>query len=720
MQDVFRGRSFSESHPRALRHGDSGGDGDADTSMETVFIPPFATQIDHVHEKHGHRRHDPYFWLNQRDNPEVTKYLEDENRYTDAYLDGEGVESLYQEMVARIKEDDQSVPYHLADYHYYTRFEAGKEYALFCRRPETMDNPEEVLLDENKLAEGHEYSSVDAHSLSADHNLLAFAQDIVGRRIYNIRIKDLRTGALLPDLLVGSGGDIAWAADGKSLFYSVQDEDTLRTDRIYRHVLGTAQSEDTLVFNEEDETFYTFVYRSTSKQYIIIGSSSTLSTEYRFLRADQPEQAFQVFHPREADHRYTIFHLNEHFYVRSNKDADNYQLKRTGLTQTDAAHWETVLPHRPEVYLEGVHGFERHLVVQERETGLTRLRVMALDGSDDYFIDFEEPTYIANLGYNPELATHQLRFTYESLTTPLSVFEYDMDSKQRTLLKREPVLGDFDPVNYQSERIWATADDGTKVPISLVYHRDTPRDGSAPLLQYGYGSYGISCDPHFKHSVLSLLDRGWIYAIAHVRGGADLGRPWYLDGKLLKKWHTFDDFAACGRHLVAEKYAAPDLLFARGGSAGGMLMGVIANKYNTLYAGILSIVPFVDCVTTMLDDTIPLTTFEYDEWGNPNDKTYYDYMVSYSPYDQVRAQAYPAILVMTGLHDSQVQYWEPAKWVAKLRTHKQDNNLLLLHTNMDAGHGGASGRFKRYREIAREFLFLLYVAERIVKTRDAD
>ncbi|CAM2006684.1 S9 family peptidase [Acanthopleuribacter pedis] len=709
----------AEPNVRIARHGDGAGGPEAGP-VETVFIPPFAKQLDHVHEQHGHRRNDPYFWLNERENPEVIKYLEDENRYTDAYLHEEEVDALYEEMVARLKKDDQSVPYQIDDYHYYTRFESGKEYAVFCRRPGAMDGAEEVLLDENVLAEGHAYFSVSARSLTADHQMLAFAQDTVGRRIYDIRFKDLRDGRLLEDTLVGTGGDIAWAADGTSLFYTTQDENTLRTDRVYRHVLGTPQSEDQLVFFEEDETYYSFVYRSTSKQYIIIGSSSTLSTEYRFLRADQPEGAFQVFHPRESDHRYSIFHGNDHFYVLSNKDADNYKLMRTGLTDTDAAHWETVLAHRAEVFLEGMQGFVDHLVVQEREQGLTRPRVIALDGSDDYYIEFEEPTYIAELGFNPMLDTGTLRFTYESLTTPLSVFEYDMVAKTRTLLKRDPVLGDFDPADYVTERVWTTSDDGKKIPMSVVYHRDTPRDGSAPLLEYGYGSYGISCDPHFSPALLSLLNRGWVYAIAHIRGGADLGRPWYLDGKLLKKWHTFDDFAACGKYLVKAGYAAPDRLFARGGSAGGMLMGVMANKYNDLYAGIVAVVPFVDCVTTMLDDTIPLTTFEYDEWGNPNDKEFYDYMLSYSPYDQVVKQSYPAMLVTTGLHDSQVQYWEPAKWVAKLRTHKQDGNLLLMHTNMDAGHGGASGRFRRYRETAREYLFLIQTAEKIAAAKQKD
>ncbi|CAM2064897.1 S9 family peptidase [Sulfidibacter corallicola] len=679
--------------------------------LSTIRMPPFAKQIPKVHEAHGVSRKDPYYWLKQREEPDVRHYLRAENAFTDAHLEPQLCDSLYDEMIARIKKDDSSVPYRIDDHYYYTRYEKGREYGLFCRRSGSMEADEELLLDENKLAEGCSFFSIGGRSISADHSRLAYAQDIVGRRLFEIRVLDLTTGKTFEDRIEGAGGDIAWAADGQSFFYVHKDADTLRCDRVYHHVLGQAQSEDRLIFHEQDSAFNVHVYRSTSKRFIFVGSSSTMSNEYRFVEADRPEADFRVIQPREWDHRYYPFHLGDAFFLLSNYEAPNFQVMRTALDQPGRDHWQVVIGHNENVYLDNIHGFANHLVILEWERALPRIRIIRQDDGAEHCIAFEEPVYLVHLDFNPDLNTKVLRFNYDSLTTPLSIYDYDMDTRERTLLKREPIVGDFDPANYRSERVWAKTQDGTEVPISIVYHKETPRDGSSPLLQYAYGSYGISCDPHFSSSRLSLLDRGFIFAIAHVRGGSELGRAWYEAGKLDRKWNTFDDFIACSAYLIAHHYTRPDRLFARGGSAGGMLMGVIANKRPDLYRGILAIVPFVDCLTTMQDETIPLTTIEYDEWGDPRKKACHDYILSYSPYDQVKHQEYPHMLVTTGLHDSQVQYWEPAKWVAKLRANKTDMNMLLLHTNMDAGHGGSSGRFQRFKDIARETAFLLTILE---------
>ncbi len=663
-------------------------------------------------EKHGHVRIDNYYWLRERDNPEVIAYLEAENAYTDAVMahTKELQEKLFQEIKGRIKEDDRSVPYKLDDYYYYTRYEPGKEYPIYCRKKGSLEAPEEVMLDANELARGHGFFAVRGTEVSFNQDLLAFSVDTVGRRIYTLQVKDLSTGEILPDRIPEVTGNVAWANDNKTIFYSKQDLVTLRPYQIYRHTLGSDPSQDVLVYEEPDETFRCYVRRTKSKRFIIIGSSQTLADEYRFLDADQPGGAFTLFLPRERGLEYDLDHFGGHFYIRTNLDAENFRLMRTPIANTAKENWEEVIPHREDVLLEDFEIFRDHLVVSERKNGLRQIRVIRWDGGDDHYLDFGEPAYLAYVSTNPDFNTTTLRYGYTSLTTPNSVYDYDMVSRQKTLLKRDEVLGDFSPDNYVTERLYAPVRDGVKVPISLVYRKGLKKDSRNPLLLYGYGSYGASRDATFDPARLSLLDRGFIYAIAHVRGGQEMGRQWYEDGKLLKKKNTFTDFIDCARYLLAQRYTNPDRLFCYGGSAGGLLIGAVLNMAPELFHGAIAAVPFVDVVTTMLDESIPLTTNEYDEWGNPNDRVYYDYILSYSPYDNVEAKAYPHLLVTTGLHDSQVQYWEPAKWVAKLRAMKTDDHRLLLKTNMEAGHGGASGRYRRYRERAFEYAFLLDLA----------
>ncbi len=539
--------------------------------------------------------------------------------------------------------------------------------------------------------------------------MVAFGVDTLSRRKYTIQIKDLQTGEIYPDKIENATGGSTWAADNKTLFYTKKDDQTLRSYRIYKHILGTDSAEDELVFEEEDETFNTYVYKSKSKEYIIIGSHSTLTTEYRILKADDPSGEFKVFQPRERGLEYSIAHYEDDFYVMTNKDkATNFRLMKTPVEKTTQENWVDVIPHREDYLLEDVDIFKKYLVVSERHNGLNKIKVIRWDDSEEYYIPFDNETYTAYTSINPSFDTDILRFTYNSMTTPTSVVDFNMETREKTVLKEQAVLDEkFDKNNYLSERIWATAKDGTKIPVSLVYKKGTKLDGNSPLLQYAYGSYGSTIDPYFSTVRLSLLDRGFIYAIAHIRGGEYLGRNWYEDGKLFNKMNTFTDYIDVSEYLIQEKYTSAEHLYAMGGSAGGLLMGAVINMAPQLYRGVISAVPFVDVVTTMLDDSIPLTTGEYDEWGNPNNKDYYEYMMQYSPYDNVVAQDYPNMLVTTGLHDSQVQYWEPAKWVAKLRELKTDNNLLLFHTNMDAGHGGASGRFEALKEVAEEYAFLL-------------
>ncbi len=675
--------------------------------------PPVAKVIPHRLEKHGHVRVDNYYWLRERDNPEVIKYLEAENAYTAAMMahTADLQEKLFREFKARIKQTDISVPFLRDGYYYYTRTEEGRNYPIYCRKKGSLDSPEEVLLDVNAVAEGHKFCSVSPPAISPGQNLMAYALDTVGRRFYTIRFKNLVTGEDLPDVLPNVTGNIAWANDNRTVFYARQDPVTLRSHRIYRHVLGSNPAEDRLVYEERDETFNCFVFKTKSKRYLLIGSRQTLSTEYRFLEADQPEGEFRVFLPRRRDHEYRLEHYGEHFYIITNHQAKNFRLMRTPVSRTAIENWEEILPHRQDVLLEDIEIFKDALVVSERRNGLIRLRIRPWSGTEEHYVDFEEPTYVADPVNNYDFDTPWLRFHYSSLTTPLSVYDYNLLTREKKLLKREEVLGGFNPSDYQSERLYARAPDGVQVPISLVYRKDRFRkNGTNPLLIYGYGSYGASMDARFDPFRISLLDRGFLYALAHIRGGEEMGRQWYEDGKLLKKKNTFTDFIACAEHLLREKYADPKRIFAWGGSAGGLLIGAVITMRPDLLTGVIADVPFVDALTTMLDDSIPLTTNEYDEWGNPNDKQYYDYILSYSPYDQTRPANYPHMLVTTGLHDSQVQYWEPAKWVAKLRAVKKDRNRLLLKTEMQAGHGGLSARDDRYREIAFRYAFLLDLA----------
>jgi oligopeptidase B len=671
--------------------------------------PPVAERIPYRIEMHGDVRIDDYYWLRERDDAKVIAYLEAENAYTEAVMaHTEGFrEALFEEIKGRIKQTDMTVPYRMNSHFYYTRFEDGREYPIHCRKNETLDAPEEVMLDVNAMAEGHEFFSVGSFAVSSNQDLLAYPVDAVGRRIYTIHFKNLATGELLKEAIPDVTGNLAWAEDNKTLFYTKQDPVTLRWHQVYRHVLGTDPEHDELVFDEADETFGCFVSKTKSKRYIMVGSYQTLTTEYRYLEADDPGGEFKVFLPREREHEYSIDHYGDHFYIRTNDRAKNFRLMKTPIDRTAKEFWQDVVPHRDDVLLEGFEIFQDHLVVVERKRGLIQICIRPWSGAGEHYLDFGEPAYLAYVSDNYELDTSVLRYTYTSMTTPKSVFDYDMVSREKVLLKQEEVLGGFDAGNYQTERLLATAEDGIEIPVSVVYRKGTKQDGSNPLLLYGYGSYGYSMDATFSAERVSLLDRGFVCAIAHIRGGEELGRWWYEDGKLLKKKNTFSDFIACAEYLVDSRYTSREKLFAMGGSAGGLLMGAVLNMRPDLFAGVVAEVPFVDVVTTMLDASIPLTTSEYDEWGNPNDKTYYDYMLSYSPYDNVEAKAYPNLLVTTSLHDSQVQYWEPAKWVAKMRATKTDRNRLLLRTKMEAGHGGVSGRYKRYKETAFTYAFLL-------------
>lgn len=673
---------------------------------------PRAKVITHKLQHHGHTRTDNYYWLRERDNPDTIAYLEAENAYTKKMMAHvEGLENkLFEEIKGRIKETDMSVPYKKDDYYYYTRFEEGKEYPIHARKRDSLENPEQLMLDVNVLAEGHEFFAVGGRALSFNQNLLAYAVDDQGRRIYTIHFKNLATGEVLADLIPEVTGNMTWANDNKTLFYSKQDPETLRSYRIYRHILGTDPAADELVYEETDDTFSTYVFKTKSKRFLMIASSQTLSDEYRYLDANNPTGEFTIFLARTREHEYSLEHFEDRFFIHTNDQAKNFRLMATSVDETGKEHWEEVIPHRADVLLENFEIFKDHLVLEERHEGLIRIRVIPWKGTEEHYLVFDEPAYLAHVSINPEFNTTVLRYGYTSMTTPSSVYDYDMVTRERIMLKQEEVLGDFDSGNYRTERLHAVAGDGVKVPISLVYRKGMEKNGQSPLVLYGYGSYGHSLDASFGSARLSLLDRGFVFAIAHIRGGEEMGRQWYDDGKLLKKTNTFTDFIACGEHLIEQRYTASDRIFAMGGSAGGLLMGTVVNMRPDLFKGVVSQVPFVDIVTTMLDPSIPLTTGEYDEWGNPNDKQYYDYMLAYSPYDNVGAKDYPHLLVTTGLHDSQVQYWEPAKWVAKLRATKTDNNRLLLKTNMEAGHGGASGRFKRYREVALDYAFILDLA----------
>lgn len=672
---------------------------------------PVAKIVPKKLEKFNDVRIDNYFWLNDRKNPEVIDYLNKENDYYNkmtAHTKGFQKE-LFEEMKARIKEDDESVPYLYNGYYYITRFETGKDYPIYSRKKESLSAKEEVMFDCNVLAKGHSYFQLGGLSISPDNKFATFAVDTIGRRIYTLKIKNLETDEILKDKIENSSGESTWANDNKTIFYTHQDKVTLRSDKIFKHKLGSNSKNDILVFEEKDDTFYVDVSKEKSKKYIVISSSSTLTTEHRILLADNPDGKFKVFQKRVRGLEYDISHFGDSFYIVTNKDkATNFKLMKTPENATSKENWIDLILHREDVLIEDIEIFKDFLVIEERSNGLNKIRVMPWSGEGEYYLPFESETYTAYLGTNVDFDTNILRYAYQSMTTPSSVIDFNMKTKTKEIKKEQQVLGGkFDKNNYFEERIWAIAKDETKIPISVVYRKGLKRDGTNPLLLYAYGSYGHSMDATFSSTRLTLLDRGFIFAIAHIRGGEDLGRQWYEDGKLLKKKNTFTDFIDCSRFVIEQKYTSSQHLYAEGGSAGGLLMGVVVNVAPELYNGVIAQVPFVDVITTMLDETIPLTTGEYDEWGNPNIKKYYNYMKSYSPYDNVKKQDYPNMYVSTGLHDSQVQYWEPAKWVAKLRNMKTDNSLLFLDTNMEAGHGGASGRFEALKELAKEYAFLL-------------
>lgn len=662
---------------------------------------------------HEDTRVDNYYWLNDRENPEVIAYLEAENAYTETVMSPTKAfqEELFEEMKGRIKEQDESVPYRDGDYYYYSRYIEGGEYPLYCRKKHSMEAEEEILLDGNALAEGHEYFSIGGYDISDNDQILAYSIDTISRRNYTLYFKNLQTGELYPETIENTeGGAYAWAADNQTIFYLQRDPQTLLASKVYRHKLGTSASEDVLVYTEEDPQFYMGLGRMKSKKYIVsVSDHNGVSTEYRLLEASSPDGDFKAFYPRQHGLQYSIEHFEDKFYIRTNVgNATNFKLMEVAENEVyDIKNWKEVIAHREDTYLEGIDVFRHHLVLTERSNALIHLRVIDQRTQKEHYLNFGEPAYDAGVGYNPNFDTDLLRFHYTSLTTPSSVFDYNMDTQEKTLMKEQEVLGVFNKEDYQTERLFATARDGVQIPISIVYKKGFKKDGSQPLLQYAYGSYGYSIDPYFSAARLSLLDRGFAFAIAHIRGGQEMGRPWYENGKMLQKKNTFFDFIDVSEYLIQEKWTSKDKLFANGGSAGGLLMGAIINYRSDLYKGILAAVPFVDVVTTMLDETIPLTTGEWEEWGNPKEKEYYDYMKSYSPYDNVVAQQYPNMLVTTGLHDSQVQYWEPAKWVAKLRELKTDNNILLMHCDMSTGHGGASGRFQRFKEVARDYAFIL-------------
>jgi oligopeptidase B len=683
-----------------------------DQMNQTQTEPPIAAKKPKELAIHGHTRVDEYFWLNDRENQEVIDYLNAENAYTKAMMaDTDSLQAkLYKEMRGRIKEDDTSVPYQDNGYWYYTRYEEGKEYPIHCRKKGSLDAAEEVMLNVNELAEGFDYFSVSGLSVSDDNKWLSYGVDTVSRRLYTVYFKNLETGEVRPESIADCSPGVAWAADNRTVFYTKKDAQTLRTNQIFRHKLGEDVSKAKLIFTEEDETFNAGVYRSRSKAKIFIGSYQTVSTEYRMLDASTPDGEFVLIEPRQRDHEYNVVHFGDKLYIVTNWEAKNFRLMETPVSKPSRSNWKEVIAHREQTLLEGVEMFRDHMVLEERTGGLTQLRIRQMSTGKEHYVDFGEAAYTAYISTNMEFNTDILRYGYSSMTTPWSTFDYSMTTKERTLLKEQPVLGDFNKENYVTERIMAPATDGTLVPVSIVYRKGVKKDGTAPLLLYAYGSYGASMDAYFSSNNLSLLDRGFVYAIAHIRGGEEMGRQWYEDGKLLKKKNTFTDFIDCGEHLIKEGYTSKGKLFAMGGSAGGLLMGAVVNMRPDLWQGVVAAVPFVDVVTTMLDESIPLTTGEYDEWGNPNEKEYYDYILSYSPYDNVEAKDYPNMLVTTGLHDSQVQYWEPAKWVARLRDRKTDKNMLLLHTNMEAGHGGASGRFEALKETALEFAFIFKLA----------
>lgn len=683
---------------------------------------PVALKQAHWRTLHGDSVLDNYYWMYDYfgkgpDSTKVVDYLKAENAYLDTVMSGtkDLQAKLFAEMKARIKERDESVPVFKNGYYYYTRTQDGKQYYKYCRKKGSLSAKEEVLLDVDQMAEGHPYYAVTGFEVSEDNKLLAFGVDEVSRRQYTIRVKNLATGEILKDAIKNTQGDPCWAADNKTIFYTSKNPVTLLSEKIQRHTLGADAATDALVYEEADKSNYIGVSKSKNNKYIFIYSGATLSSEVRMIDAATPNAEFKVFQPRMKAVLYSVTPLADRFLIRTNKDsATNFKLMECPLDKTDAASWKEVLPHRADVLLQDVEEFKDFIVLNERKAGLVRLRVRRLKDGAEHYIDFGEAAYTANIGFNPEYNTPTVRYSYTSLITPASTFDYNMVSRAKKLMKQQEVLGGYNPADYVTERMYVTARDGAKVPLSIVYKKGFKRDGTAPLLLYAYGSYGYSTDAGFSSSRLSLLNRGFAFAIAHIRGGQDLGRQWYEAGKMMKKKNTFTDFIDCGQYLVQQKYTSKEHLYAEGGSAGGLLMGAVTNMAPDLWHGVIAEVPFVDVVNTMLDESIPLTTNEFDEWGNPKNKDAYLYMKSYSPYENVERKAYPNILVTTGLHDSQVQYFEPAKWVAKLRDMKTDNNVLLLHTNMEFGHGGASGRFDYLKDVALNYAFM-FMLEGITK-----
>jgi oligopeptidase B len=691
--------------------------------------PPDVAKKPHEMTIHGDTRVDDYYWMRLTDEQksaeekdshtqEVVDYIDAENDYTESRLKHtkKFQDKLFDEIVDRIKKDDESVPYLDNGYFYYTRYEKGKEYAIHCRKKGSLDSKEEILLDENVLAKGHDYFAVGGLDVSPDNQWMSYGVDLVSRRIYTIHFKDLVTGEVLEQTIPNSTGSVAWANDNKTVFYTSKNEVTLLPEKIWRHKVGTDSAKDELVYEEKDQSFYNGVYRSKSGEFIIIWNSSTLVNDYHILSANDPDGEFNNFSPRGTEHEYSIDHYQDKFYIITNWEAKNNRLMETSENATDMGNWKEVIAHRNDVHLLGMEIFKDHLVLNERKDGLRGLRVINQKNGQDEYINFGEQTYTARISVNEEFNTNILRYGYTSMVTPSSTYDYNMNTGEITLMKQQEVVGGYDQSLYRSERHYALARDGQPVPISLVYKKDLKNDPTfnnqgAPdnpqnLLLYAYGSYGSTRDPYFSSTRLSLLDRGFIYAIAHVRGSQIYGRQSYDDGKMLNKKNTFTDFIDAGKYLVKEGLTDPNHLFAEGGSAGGLLIGAVVNMAPELWKGTIAAVPFVDVVTTMLDASIPLTSNEWDEWGNPEEKKYYDYMLSYSPYDQVIDQVHPNMLVTSGFFDSQVQYWEPLKWMAKLRDNWQGENVLYLHMNMDAGHGGKSGRFRRYREVALEYAFL--------------
>ncbi len=660
---------------------------------------------------HGDTRIDPYYYMNQRDNPDVISYIEKENKYLDNMLKHtESLqEKLFNELTGRIKQDYKSAPYYDNGYYYYYRYEEGGEYPIYCRKKGSMDSEEEVILNVPEMAKDYSFYNVATYDVSTDNKMIAYTVDTLGRRQYRVKIKDLETGEVNDTGIKYCGGRVVWANDNQTIFYTSLHPETLRYESIYKYDVANGEYEE--VYYEEDETFYhVSIEKTKDDRYLVISSNSRLSNEIHILDADDPDGEFEIFQPRTEDLRYRVWHDNGRFYVLTNWDAQNFRLMQTDDKNTTKENWSNVIPHRKDVFIEDIDVFDDHLVLQERVKGMRNIKIIDKSTNQEHFIDFPEEAYSAQIGRNPNMDTNILRYTYTSMTTPLTVYDYNMETGDKELIKQQEVMGEFDPGKYKTRRYNATARDGTKIPITLVYKNGIEKDGSNPTKLYGYGSYGASLNPRFNKNYLSLLDRGFVVALAHVRGGQEMGRQWYDDGKLFNKKNTFYDFIDCAEFLIKENYTSPEKFFAKGISAGGLLVGAVANKRPDLFEGIIAKVPFVDVVTTMLDESIPLTTAEYDEWGNPNKKDYYGYMLSYSPYDNVTEQDYPNLLVTSGLHDSQVQYWEPTKWVAKLRDYNTSDNKILLYTNMEAGHGGSPGRIERLREVAMEYAFLIDLA----------